>query len=112
MVMMSLVLLEKLMFCPRTVEVVVDQVPPLPPAPPTIVLHPKRPLLQVTALVAELQVESPAPKKLVVNKFVVEAKVEKKFVVVAFVVVEFVLFRFVFQRVVMVDEALTTDAAV
>ena len=89
MVTISVVLLEKLMYCPATVEVVVDQVPPLAPAPPTIVLHPNLPLLQVTAFVAELQVLNPAPLKLPAKRLVVEAVVEKILVVVAFVVVEF-----------------------
>ena len=44
-------------------------------------------------------------------KFVTERLVENKLVEVAFVVVELVPVRFVFQRVVIVDEALTTAPA-
>ena len=107
-----MVLLGKFIKCPGTVEVVVENVPPLVPPPlPVIVLQPNLPLLYVSALTPELHVESPAPKRLVVKRFVVEARDAKKFVVVALVVVELVLVMLVLLRLVIVDEALMTSPA-
>ncbi len=90
----SVVLLEKLISCPKTVEVVVEKVPPLEPLPPVIVLHPNLPLSQVSALTPELQAASPAPKKLAAKRFVDEAVVANELVLVELVVVEFVAVKF------------------
>ena len=59
------------------------------------VLQPNTPLLYVTALEAELQTESPAPKKLVVEAVVEVRLVAKKLVVVAEVPVALVKKRLV-----------------
>ena len=57
-------------------------------------MQPNWPLLYVTALEAELQTESPAPKKLVVEAVVEVRLVAKKLVVVAEVPVALVKVKF------------------
>ena len=53
-----------------------------------IVLHPNTPASHVSAFVALLHVLSPAPRKFVVKRFVLDAVVAKKLVEVLFEVVE------------------------